>query len=224
MRRLLTVLVLAFAAVAGVVTPAQAHNVLIGSDPKDKATLSAAPERVTLEFDQPVRQGFTQVTVTGPGGARFDEGGPSVDRTKVSVALGAPGPAGEYVIGYRILSSDGHPVSGSLTFTTTTGGTGTGQPAAAAPAASPVGGSGQNDLSAQATEASQNAGAGMAVLWIVLALVLLGAATAVALRRGGRPAPTGPSPAAPGTTETPGTPGTAEASSPAGSSSQPADQ
>ena len=51
MRRLLTVLLLALTAVGVAGSPAQAHNVLIGSDPKDGATLTASPARVTLVFD-----------------------------------------------------------------------------------------------------------------------------------------------------------------------------
>lgn len=181
MRRLLTVLLLASAALLSVVTPAQAHNVLIGSDPEDGASLATAPARITLTFDQAVRQGFAQISVTGPGGTRWEEGRTTVSGEKVSVEVRPLGPAGQYVAGYRILSSDGHPVSGKVTFTLTAAGTGT--PAAApgaatAPAQTP-------DLSAQAAEAAQNGGAGMAVLWIVGALVLLGGATVVAMRRSG---------------------------------------
>ncbi|MEV7013141.1 copper resistance CopC family protein [Streptosporangium sp. NPDC051022] len=181
MRRLLTVLLLACAALLGAVTPAQAHNVLIGSDPQDGARLAAGPERITLTFDQSARQGFAQISVTGPDGTRWEDGKTTVDGAKVSVGVRPLGPAGQYVVGYRILSSDGHPVADKVTFTLTTAGTGTAaqpDPAASAAPQTP-------DLSAQAAEAAQNGGAGMAVLWIVGALVLLGGATVVALRRGG---------------------------------------
>ncbi|MEV4098410.1 copper resistance CopC family protein [Streptosporangium saharense] len=182
MRRLLTVLLLASAALLSVVTPAQAHNVLIGSDPENGASLATAPERITLTFDQAVRQGFAQISVTGPGGTRWEEGKTTVSGEKVSVEVRPLGPAGQYVAGYRILSSDGHPVSGKVTFTLTAAGTGT--PAQAAPGASAAPAQAP-DLSAQAAEAAQNGGAGMAVLWIVGALVLLGGATVVAMRRSG---------------------------------------
>ncbi|MFF5207044.1 copper resistance protein CopC [Streptosporangium sp. NPDC000396] len=180
MRRLLTVLLFACAALLGVVTPAQAHNVLIGSDPKDGAQLATGPEKITLTFDQPVRQGFAQISLTGPDGTRWEDGKTAVNGEKVSVAVRPLGPAGQYVVGYRILSSDGHPVASKVTFTLTTAGPGTAsQPA---PASSAVA-SQAPDLSAQAAEASQNGGAGMAVLWIAAALVVLGGATIVAMRR-----------------------------------------
>ncbi|WP_329429281.1 copper resistance protein CopC [Streptosporangium sp. NBC_01495] len=184
MRRLLTVLLLASAALLGAVAPAQAHNVLISSDPKNGTELATGPEKITLTFDQPVRQGFAQISVIGPDGARWEEGKTTVDRTKVSVGVKPLGPAGVYAVGYRILSSDGHPVSKKITFTLTVAGRGTSAqaPATSAPVVSAAAPQGP-DLGAQAAEAAQNGGAGMAVLWIAGSIVLLGGATIVAMRR-----------------------------------------
>ncbi|MER6831501.1 copper resistance CopC family protein [Streptosporangium sp. NPDC000563] len=190
MRRLLTVLLLASAALLGAGVPAQAHNVLISSDPKDGTELATGPEKITLTFDQPVRQGFAQISVIGPDGTRWEEGKTTVDRAKVSVGVKPLGSAGEYAVGYRILSSDGHPVSSKITFTLTAPGPGasaqsSADPAAATPAA-PVASAAapqEPDLGAQAAEAAQNGGAGMAVLWIAGSIVLLGGATVVAMRR-----------------------------------------
>ncbi|MEV4751289.1 copper resistance CopC family protein [Streptosporangium sp. NPDC049248] len=192
MRRLLTVLLLACVALLCAVTPAQAHNVLIDSDPKDGAELATGPETITLTFDQPVRQGFAQISVTGPDGTRWEDGKTAVNRAKASVRVKALGPAGEYVVGYRILSADGHPVSSKITFTLTAPGPAssaqateqateqaTAEPVPAGPAPADQG----PDLGAQAAEAAQNGGAGMAVLWIAASIVLLGGATVVAMRR-----------------------------------------
>ncbi|MBG0830731.1 copper resistance protein CopC [Planomonospora sp. ID67723] len=184
--RLLTVLLLAGATLLGAGTPAQAHNVLIGSDPEDGARLAAGPERITLTFDQPVRQGFAKISVTGPDGTRWEDGEAAVNGEKVTIGVGPLGPAGEYTVGYRILSSDGHPVAGKVAFTLTTPGQGAASqapPAATAPAATAAPATTTPDLSAQAAEAAQNGGAGMAVLWIAVSLVVLGGATVVALRR-----------------------------------------
>lgn len=188
MRRLLTVLLLASAALLGAVAPAQAHNVLISSDPKDGTELATGPEKITLTFDQPVRQGFAQISVIGPDGTtRWEDGKTTVDRTKVSVGVRPLGPAGVYAVGYRILSSDGHPVSSKITFTLTAPGQGGSGGSAQAPATSAPAVSAaaprEPDLGAQAAEAAQNGGAGMAVLWIAGSIVLLGGATVVAMRR-----------------------------------------
>jgi methionine-rich copper-binding protein CopC len=183
-RRLLTVLLLACAVLFGAVAPAQAHNILIGSDPKDGAQLATGPDKITLTFDQPVRQGFAQISVTGPDGTRWENGKTTVDNHKVSVGVNPLGPAGEYIVGYRILSSDGHPVASKTVFTLTTPGTGTAShPAPGLSSAGPQAQAQAPGLGAQAAEAAQNGGAGMAVLWIVGSILLLGCATIVALRR-----------------------------------------
>ncbi|WP_093168633.1 copper resistance CopC family protein [Sinosporangium album] len=193
MRRLLTALMLAGAALLVGASPAQAHNVLTGSDPKDGATIAEAPDTITLEFDQTVRQGFSQVTVIGPGESRWEEGKPEVDGPKVTAKVRPLGPAGEYVVGYRVLSADGHPISGKITFKLSQDGPGarpedagqSAEPAATASAAAPASPAAPQgpDLSAQAAEAAQNGGAAMAVVWVAAALVLLGIGTIVALRR-----------------------------------------
>jgi copper resistance protein C len=182
-RRLLTVLLLACAVLFGAVAPAQAHNVLIGSDPKDGAQLATGPDKITLTFDQPVRQGFAQISVTGPDGTTWEDGKTVVDNHRVSVGVRPLGPAGEYVVGYRILSSDGHPVASKTIFTLTAPGTGTASQPVAAPSSAGSQAQQAPGLGAQAAEAAQNGGAGMALLWIVGSLLLLGGATIVALRR-----------------------------------------
>ncbi|NUW42874.1 copper resistance CopC family protein [Nonomuraea rhodomycinica] len=211
MRRLLTVLLLASAAV-GISLPARAHNVLISSDPKDGAALSAAPAQITLVFDQAVRQGYAQVGVTGPDGAAMADGAASVATEKVTLKVKPLTAAGAYVVGYRILSADGHPVTGKITFRLTapasaapstapeTAGQTEAQTAAQTPPATPPGTVTASDAadSARAAEAAANGGAGMAVVWIVAALLLLAAGTGVALRRA-RPAETGQGGDAPAT-------------------------
>lgn len=190
MRRLLTVLLIAVAATGLLWSPARAHNVLISSDPKDGAALTAAPERVTLVFDQAVRQGYAQVGVTSADGGSFADGAASVAAERVTVQV-KPLPAGSYVVGYRILSADGHPVTGKISFTVTGGG-------AAAPAAQETAG----DSDAAAAEAAANGGAGMAVLWVLGALIVLAAGTVVALRRSA-PAASAPPAAVPADSSAP---------------------
>lgn len=187
MRRLLTVLLLA-CAVAGIgaAGPAQAHNVLLSSDPKDGASLAAAPGAVTLVFDQSVRQGFAQISVTGADGSPYTAGATTVSGPRASVKL-RPLPGGVFAVGYRILSSDGHPVSGRLTFTVTGSGS-TAEPApvpsgAAVVPSSAASGGAAREVNAAAAEAAANGGSGMAVLWIAGALLVLALGTVVALRR-----------------------------------------
>ncbi|MCP2169043.1 copper resistance CopC family protein [Goodfellowiella coeruleoviolacea] len=173
MRRALAVLLLAGFAVIGTATPALAHNVLVSSDPPNGASVQTGPQQVTLTFDQPVQGEFNTVTVVGPDNTHWEAGPPSVRNNVVTTPVLPLGPAGEYTVGYRILSADGHPVYASVKFTLTTAGTGTPAPPS------------QASTTAAATGSDAGGGGGMPVWpWIVGAVVLLGGGLAVALRAG----------------------------------------
>ena len=110
----------------GTAPASSAHAQLESSDPADGARLAAAPERVSLVFGEPVDAGFAQVSVRGPDGRSHWEAGPAqVSGERVTAPLRELGPAGRYVINYRVLSVDGHPVSGTIVFGLAQAGDGT---------------------------------------------------------------------------------------------------
>lgn len=122
-------------AVAGLLvlcgTPAYAHDVLVASQPGNGAEVSTGPGEVTLRFDKPVQFGFDEVDVIGPGNTYWAAGPTTVSGDTVTAPVRPLGPPGVYTIRYRIVSADGHPVSGQSSFTLTTPGSGL-------PAAGPV--------------------------------------------------------------------------------------
>jgi len=180
MRKALLALAITGAALLGTATPALAHNVLIGSDPGNGASVAKGPEKVTLTFDQYVQNAdVNQIAVTGPDGSQWAEGPVTVENNVLSAPLRPLGPAGKYTVGYRVLSADGHPVSGEIPFTLTTAGTGTPAKAAAAKAAGAP-------ASAPAEAASPSSGVPIWV-WIAGAVVLLAIGLTVALRTGREP-------------------------------------
>lgn len=155
---------------------ALAHNVLVGSDPANGSKVDVGPSRIVLRFDLPVQEGFNTVTLIGPDGAHYEDGAATVDGSNVSVAAGALGPAGLYRVGYRVVSDDGHPVSGSVSFTLTKAGTGSGHPGPAGSSPPP-----ETDSGAAAEDGS----GGVPVwAWIVGAVVLVVGGAGVALRAG----------------------------------------
>jgi hypothetical protein len=164
--------------------PAAAHTRLVGSDPADGASTATGPDSVSLQFNEDIQADFATLTVVGPDGAQYQEGPVSTAGGRVSTAVAPLGPAGGYRIGYRVISGDGHPVQGTVSFVLTTPGPAAAPPAAPgpptaavppAPVAAPV------DRQA----ATQQGGGAPVWPWLVGAVVLVGAGAAAALRRGG---------------------------------------
>ncbi len=126
MRRVLAVLAGAVAAMTLAASPAAAHDEIVGTTPPDGATLATAPDRVVLTFAEPAIALGTQVQVTGPDGAVLSQGSATLDGVTVVQALAPSRPAGGYRVEWRVTSADGHPVTGSFTFTATSATTGAG--------------------------------------------------------------------------------------------------
>jgi len=99
--------------------PAFAHDELIGSNPKDGSSIPVAPKRITLYFEEPPAAGPTALTVAGPAGDGLVAGPPVISGSTVYAPLDAVTNPGRYTITFRIMSDDGHPVSGTLGFTLT---------------------------------------------------------------------------------------------------------
>ena len=168
--------------------PAFAHTRLQSSDPADGTSLGAGPQRVSLTFNEPMQTGFATLTVIGPDSRPYQSGEVTASGGTVSIGVAPLGPAGRYEIGYRVVSEDGHPVTGSVAFTLTAPG-----PAAATTAAAP-----SSALAAPASAtpaptsaapapvaASTSEGGDMPVWpWIVGGVVLIGVGAAAALRLG----------------------------------------
>jgi copper transport protein len=122
-------LLLALALPTFTAAPAYAHAVLVASDPVDGSTLTAAPDRVSLTFDESVRMVPSAVQVISSAGTKVDLGAKLVSGDTV-VELALPGhlPRDSYTAMWRLISADGHEVSGSVSF-------GVGQSPTAPPAA-----------------------------------------------------------------------------------------
>ncbi len=110
----------AIAVAAVVMVPprtASAHAVLLATDPVDQTRLAAVPERVTLEFNEPVSVATGGVRVYDGEARRIDDGEPAVTGPDVSVEVADDLDDGAFVVTWRGLSADGHAVRGAFTFT-----------------------------------------------------------------------------------------------------------
>ncbi len=116
MKRLVAAAALAAALVLFGAGPASAHAALEASNPDDGARLDTPPQAVTLEFTEPVSAELGGVRVYESGGDRVDAGETRTDGAVVEVDLEPDLPDGAYVVTYRVVSADGHPVQGGLVF------------------------------------------------------------------------------------------------------------
>jgi copper transport protein len=117
-RLLRTLAGFALAAIAILATagPAAAHAVLESSDPADGSRLTEAPDTVTLTFNEDVGAEVGGVRVFDAGGERVDDGVTTVAGPIVSAGLNPGLGDGAYIVTYRVLSADGHPVRGAFSF------------------------------------------------------------------------------------------------------------
>lgn len=115
---------------------ADAHSQLLSSDPTTGSVLAAAPTSVVLTFNEALLEETVAIAISDSSGA--------VVSGTVASAAGAvvtvPWPVGlgpdTYTVSYRVVSADGHPVTGSIAFTySAIGATPASAPTTAAPAA-----------------------------------------------------------------------------------------
>ena len=130
---LLTALLLAALAAA---FDAGAHAVLLSTQPADGAVLREPPARVTFSFNEPVQLIDGRV-LDGAGRVRAS-GAPGVALgLETTLDLPAGLAMGGYIATYRVVSADGHPVSGSIAFAVGEGAAAWQAPTAAPAAQSP---------------------------------------------------------------------------------------
>lgn len=115
LRAALVACVAAVLALAGAL-PASAHAALVRSSPTSGSTLTAVPPEVALTFNEAIDPQFTSVTVKS-GSTTASTGKPTVEGPTVYQSLDPRMDEGTYTVSYRVTSADGHPVSGSYTFT-----------------------------------------------------------------------------------------------------------
>ncbi|MEP7035343.1 MAG: copper resistance CopC family protein [Dermatophilaceae bacterium] len=99
--------------------PASAHAALVRISPGADAVLTTVPSVVVLEFDEPVSSTFATVVVSTAAGTHVTRGQPVVVGAKVTQSLSPAMAAGSYRVAYRVVSVDGHPVTGESAFTLT---------------------------------------------------------------------------------------------------------
>ncbi|MEV7558317.1 copper resistance protein CopC [Streptomyces sp. NPDC089795] len=118
----MTVLILVAAVLAlllGGAGAASAHAGLSGSDPADGSVLKTGPQHVTLTFTESVSFSDDSLRVLSPENERVNpRPAQHVDgkENTARVALSGTLPQGTYTVAWRVVSADGHPISGAFVF------------------------------------------------------------------------------------------------------------
>ena len=101
----------------GPAPPAAAHAVLLETSPAAGTVLDQAPEEVTLRFNEPVSVSLGGIRILDEAGGSVDAARArgSGDGTTLTVALPEL-PDGAYVVAWRVVSADSHPVRGAFVF------------------------------------------------------------------------------------------------------------
>lgn len=152
--------------VALAAAPASAHTTLKSAIPASGSKV-APPAKIVLTYGDPVM--VPQVVLTDASGGRHESGpARSVDNT-VTEAVSGTLPNGVYTVGWRVVATDGHPVTGTFRFTVT-GSTGTSPGAQSASGTQRASGT----PAAKATNsAKQDSGGSSGWLWIGLAALVV---------------------------------------------------
>ena len=98
-------------------SPAAAHDELLSSDPAADAVLGTTPEEISLTFSATpsTEPGATVVAVYDESCRSLAAGDPEVADNVVTQAVDGP-VDGAVLVQWRIVSSDGHPLSDEFTF------------------------------------------------------------------------------------------------------------
>lgn len=127
MRRLLAGGALAAALVLVLAAPAFAHATLESTDPAAGVAVGRSPRSVSLRFSEPVEVSLGAIRLYDSDGKRLDTGRPGhVGGDSATVAVTAPKlDDGAYVVTWRVISADSHPVHGAFSFRVGTAAAGT---------------------------------------------------------------------------------------------------
>jgi copper transport protein len=116
--RLLGALGLAVGIVVLAAAPAFAHATLESEIPSANTTVATSPTQLKLTFDENVEISFGSIALFDQKGNRVDTGAPHHSATTDhAIEASVPHlPDGAYVLTWRVISADSHPVHGAYTF------------------------------------------------------------------------------------------------------------
>jgi len=108
--------VVALGALLAPAGPASAHAALVGADPAPGSVVGVSPTEVTVTFSEAITPVPGHVQVIAPDGKRISGAATARGDVLHIPVRRADHPLGTYLVSYRVISADTHPVGGGLTF------------------------------------------------------------------------------------------------------------
>jgi copper transport protein len=96
--------------------PAAAHAELVNTTPANGDQLTRPPTEIQMTFTESVNLVDDGIRLIDHVGATVPTPGPTVAAQTVTWPMPADLPEGPYVVTWRVVSSDGHPISGAFSF------------------------------------------------------------------------------------------------------------
>lgn len=169
-------------------TPARAHADLVSTDPTDGAELASAPSNLVFTFSEPLLPDFVRFIRISDTGETADLPVTDVANNVATIGWSSDLGPGIWTVEYRVVSQDGHPVNGSISFTVaaapaptpTTSPTTSPSPTAApttAPAPSPTATTPAPTPSPSITPTSDTSGSTTG--WLIAGIAVIGLAVVV---------------------------------------------
>lgn len=96
-----------------------AHAYIVKSTPAEDEVLEKSPSTVSIQFDEEIQPAFRSLKVLDQTGKRVDQNDAHINKKNKTILEGnlKPNlPDGTYTIQWNIISSDGHPVNGTIPF------------------------------------------------------------------------------------------------------------
>ncbi|GIG90320.1 transport integral membrane protein [Plantactinospora endophytica] len=105
------------AVLLGPPAPAAAHAAVVSTVPQQQVVLGFSPTEIVITFSEPVALVPGRAQVLAPDGKRINTGDATVRDATLRIPIRvADRPLGTYLVSYRVISADSHPVAGSYTF------------------------------------------------------------------------------------------------------------
>ncbi len=160
--------------------PASAHDQILSTTPADGQNVASAPTEINLRFTEEVLSVGAIVIVVDSAGTDWADGKVRLDQTEATQPLKTGQPDGAYEVRWRVVSADGHPVSGAFAYSVGAGSSG-GSVSQATVTATPAPGAADAVVNPGTVAAEPDGGLPILVVGLIGALAGIGVFTIVAV-------------------------------------------